>query len=165
MTPAPRTWSRTIPFQVTISVTNIEESGIVTLSSQHPRVGASVTAELDDPDGTPTGVTWQWAGSTDKNDWTDITGETAETYTPLAGDVGDHLRATASYTDPKFGAGKTAEAVTEEVVENSDPVFAVETDSRTVAENTPAGEKVGTPVTATDDDEDIGDVDLLPGWH
>ncbi len=146
---------------VTITVNNLNEDGVVTLSTQDPRVGAPVIAELADDDGTPTGVTWQWARSTDgRNTWTPITDATAETYTPVPGDVSNHLRATASYTDAVHtGIEQDAEAVTDRVVqENIDPEFAAESDHRSVAENTPAGRNVGTPVTATDADESIGDV-------
>ena len=143
---------------VTINVTNVEEPGRVSLSPAHPQVGTELTATLTDPDGSLSGVTWQWASSADKSDWTPITGQTAATYTPVAGDLGNFLRATASYTDG-HDSGKTAEGVTEIAVQpsgdNTPPVFPdAETRARSVAENTPAGENVGDPVTATDADTD-----------
>ena len=45
---------------VTINVTNVEELGTVTLSSVQPQVGTDLTANLTDPDGEITGVTWKW---------------------------------------------------------------------------------------------------------
>ena len=87
--------------EVAISVTNVDEDGVVTLSTEYPGLGTPVTAALADPDGTPTGVTWQWANSTDNSTWIDITTNgTAETYTPVSADEDKFLRATASYTDP-----------------------------------------------------------------
>ena len=70
----------------------------------------------------------------------------------------DYLRATATYTD-KFGADKTAQAVSANAVRNEPednvaPEFPGDTASRTVAENTPAGRNIGPPVAATDANED-----------
>ena len=141
---------------VTISVTNVEEPGRVALAPAHPQVGTEVTATLTDPDGSLSGVTWQWARSADKSAWTDIQGATDAAYTPVAADLDKFLRATASYTDG-HGSSKAAEAVTESATRpsgtNSPPEFSGdETVARSVAENTPAGENVGDPVTATDAD-------------
>ena len=49
---------------VTISVTNVEEVGEVTISTLQPRVGVELTAGLTDPDGDITGLMWQWYRST-----------------------------------------------------------------------------------------------------
>jgi len=82
---------------VTISVTNVEEDGTVTLSTLQPRVGVELTAMLTDPDGAVTDLMWQW------NDGTaDIEDATSASYTPVADDIGDTLTATATYKD---GAG------------------------------------------------------------
>ena len=46
---------------VTVKVTNIEEEGMVTLSTLQPRVGFPVTATLADPDNVAAdSVSWQW---------------------------------------------------------------------------------------------------------
>ena len=90
---------------VTITVNNVDEPGTVTLSSQQPLVEIPLTATLDDIDDDSgssnlTDIEWLWERSPNgASDWTTISGETSATYTPLAGDVGDYLRATASYTD------------------------------------------------------------------
>ena len=97
---------------VTITVTNEEEAGRVALSSNRPVVGIALTARLSDPDGTPSGVTWQWSSSaTAGGTFRNISGATSASYTPVAGDVGDYLRATARYTDPE-ASGKRASATT-----------------------------------------------------
>ena len=50
---------------VTVKVTNIEEEGVVTLSTLQPRVGFPVTATLADPDNITAGsVSWQWYDGT-----------------------------------------------------------------------------------------------------
>ena len=95
---------------VAVTVTNVEEDGIVTLDRVQPEVGSAITATLSDPDGGESGVTWQWqsqaAASRDAlndldTDWTDIRGATSRAYTPVADDVGTgiFLRASATYTD------------------------------------------------------------------
>ena len=89
----------------------IVDNGVVTLSSNSPVMGEALTASLTDPDN-PTGITWQWASSsTASGTYTDITGATTDTYTPVQGDVGNYLQATASYTDAQ-GSGQSASAAT-----------------------------------------------------
>ena len=60
---------------VTVTVTNVDEPGTVTLSEMQPMVGTELTATLAAPAGGVTGETWQWASS-DMMDgtYTDITG-------------------------------------------------------------------------------------------
>ena len=95
---------------ITVTVTNVDEPGSVSFDSDTPTVAAELTAELDDPDGSVSAVTWQWA-SADAQDgtYTDITGATSAAYTPAATDAAKWLRATAGYTDG-HGSGKTAAA-------------------------------------------------------
>ena len=87
-----------------VSVTNVEEDGVVTLSNRQPEVGVPIRAMLTDPDGGEKDVTWQWAtaakaqGSTTE-DWDDIAGAKSASYTPVSGDMGKELRATATYRD------------------------------------------------------------------
>ena len=103
---------------VTVTVTNVDEDGTVTLSSMQPVVDTMLTATLDDLDGGITGTTWQWASSGSNADdatWTNIDGATMASYTPVEADVGMYLQATASYTDGE-GAGKTAMAVSANTV-------------------------------------------------
>ena len=56
--------NQTDRLNVTVTITNVEEGGTVTLSSVQPRIGVPLTATLTDLDGTPTDVKWQWATST-----------------------------------------------------------------------------------------------------
>ena len=84
---------------VAVTVTNVEEAGTVTLSNLQPEDRAPITATLKDPDGGETGVTWQWAYPESGNDPRHIVGATSATYTPVSGDVGNTLRAIATYTD------------------------------------------------------------------
>ena len=108
---------------VTIAVTNLDEAGTVTLSSEKPTVGDDLTATLGDPDGDLTDVTWQWSKSADMDSWMDISGATSMSYAPTSMDVGYHLRATATYTD-LLGSGKTARAVSNYAMTAVDPLVA-----------------------------------------
>ena len=102
---------------VTINVTNVNEDGTVSLSTQQPRVGTAITATLTDADGVVTGTTWQWAkAGTAAGSFDDISGATNASYTPVAADIGMYLRATASYTDG-YGPGKSAMKVSSSVTD------------------------------------------------
>ena len=104
---------------VTVTVTNVEEDGTVTLDPARPSVGTPVTATLDDEDILVAGtVAWVWAtadamGGT----YTTVSTENAVTasYTPVADDAGKYLRATATYNDG-FGTGNTEMAVSASAV-------------------------------------------------
>ena len=103
---------------VTITVENVDEPGTVRVQSLggEVKVGVEQTAELDDGD-EETNVTWQWAsGPSDTGPWTAIAGATNNTYTPVEGDVGNHLLVTATYDDP-LGSGKQVGAVSLDPVE------------------------------------------------
>ena len=101
---------------VTVAVTNVDEDGVVTLSEMQPRVGAAVTASLDDPDGGVTGTTWQWANSDPSaGTFADIDGATSASYTPVEADVDMYLVAMAMYDDG-HGTGKEAMMVTANAV-------------------------------------------------
>ncbi len=135
---------------VTVTVTNADEPGTVTLSAAQPVVGAELTASLSDPDDVTEGsVTWQWARGAE-GDYEDIGEATSKTYTPVAEDAGKHLRVAAGYNDGE-GSGKTAQMVSDKLVDTA-PAFEAETAERSVAENTVADMAIGEPVEATDAD-------------
>ena len=144
---------------VSITVNNLDEAGTVTLSSQQPLVAIRFTATLDELDDVFGRETWSWERSPDgTSSWTTINGATSDTYTPVAGDVGDYLQATASYTDGA-GPGKSAQAISANAVEvapgRNKPVLREHpTATRSVARNTPAGRNIGAPFSATDADND-----------
>ena len=108
--------------EVTVTVTNAEEAGTVTLSpTTRPRVRTEITAALTDPDSVTsanttgsitTGVTWQWSkATTTSSTWSDISGATTASYTPADADADNFLRATA-----KYAAGQSAVATTTQTV-------------------------------------------------
>ena len=113
---------------MTITVNDVDEPGTVSLSWKQPQVDAELDAALADPDGDVSGLTWQWSWSNTKNgNYSNIDGATSTSYTPVTGDVGKYLRATASYTDGE-GSGKTAQMVSYRLVRaepsnNGTPAF------------------------------------------
>ena len=120
---------------LTVTVTNVDEDGVVKLNRPQPQVEILVTATLTDPDDAEdnmednvTGTTWQWAKSMDMQDWTDIDGATDDDYMPAVGDIGYYLRATATYEDTHMeGQTATSDAsersVEEETSANAIPDF------------------------------------------
>ncbi|MXY10430.1 MAG: S8 family serine peptidase, partial [Acidimicrobiaceae bacterium] len=144
---------------VTVTVTNVDDPGSVSLSSSQPVVGTGLTATLSDGDGGVSGLSWIWQRSSDRAAWSTISGAVSASYTPVAADLGLYLQAVAAYRDG-HGSGKSARADTADPVgpepqPNGNPQFlSTETGRRTVAENTPPGRDVGDPVAATDPDRD-----------
>ena len=145
---------------LTINVTNLDEAGSVTLSAETLSAGAALTASLSDPDGNVTGVAWQWSrASTRTGTFSNISGATSASYTPVKEDAGSYLKATAFYADG-HGPGKSARITSTTQVRaaravNGSPQFrSSETGRRKVAENTGAGVNIGLPVAATDVDKD-----------
>ena len=139
---------------VTVNITNVNEDGMVALSPDHPRVGSAITATPTDPDSDPTGPTYQWSYSTAMaGPFTPYPAETTASITPTDADIGRYLSVTVGYTD--VHGEQTASVVTASMVSrNAAPMFADDTASRSVDENTAAGTPIGAPVTATDADND-----------
>ena len=135
--------------QLTITVTDVDEAGAVSISA-NPTVGAVLTATLADPDGAVSSQTWQWSRSDARSGpFADISGATSATYTPVAADDGKYLRAAVSYADV-HGAGQSAEATTAAAVlavavVHTVPAFSAvdfpgDAAARSVAENATAGD-------------------------
>ena len=156
---------QTASLEVTVTVTNVEEKGAVTLPPMAPRVGIELTARVTDRDEVVDGsVTWQWASSDAMAGiFAPIEGAKNAAYTPVEADDGMYLQATASYTDGE-GSGKSATSdASEQVVIITSPMFddGLATEI-SVAENTAAG-AIGAPFTATDADGDTPDYSLASG--
>ena len=144
---------------VQIMLTNEEERGALELLPVQPLVGTPLSATLTDPDGSIRSESWSWHRSTNRSSWSEISGETSNSYTPVTSDADDYLRATASYTDGE-AAGKSAHAISTSTVavapgRNKPVLREYPTATRSVTRNTPAGRNIGAPLTATDVDNDI----------
>ena len=150
--------------KVVITVTDVDEPGVVTLSSLQPQVGVDLTATLAAPEqhGTTTTVTWKWEKSNSRTSgWSAIDGAgNTNTYQPEA-EIG-YLRATATYTDSD-NEERTASAVSVNRVRaapgSADEIAefptAANANDRSVDENSPADTKVGKPVAASDTADEV----------
>ena len=105
-----------------------------------------------------------------EDSWRSIEGATKAAYTPKSADVNKCLRATAFYTDNIGDAEEEAAGVLERPAQSNSPANAAprfmdqdlnspgdqsDRTSRKVKENTKAGQSIGEPVTAFDDDEEL----------
>ena len=148
---------------VTVTVTNMDEAGTVTLSSLEPEEEVRITATLADPDGIASNIRWQWARSSDgSTGWVDIDEATSGIYTPVPADADHYLRATANYEDRESSTvTKTVAAATDEPVVgiphiNRGPEFVNQDPTdRTLNENSAEAALVGGAVEAVDADNDV----------
>ena len=101
--------------KVAVNVTDVDERGVVQVSTTQPRLGQELQAQLTDPDGISGAAAWQWERADGREGWDAINGATAARYTPAAADADRHLRVTATYTD-RFGAGKQVWAIVPNIV-------------------------------------------------
>ena len=84
---------------VMVTVTDMDEGGMVTVMPMSAMVGTELTATLDDPDTGVANTTWQWASAGEDGTYADITDATSATYTVADSDAGMSLMATATYDD------------------------------------------------------------------
>ena len=144
---------------VTVTVTDVEEAGVLTLSPPRGWQGTRFDADLSDGDGGTSGFTWKWERSSNRSSWQEIAGATSSSYTAGADDAGSYLRASVEYSDRR-GSNKTASAVLGARIgdasptTNAAPTFDEAEVPRSVGQGTAAGRPVGAPVKATDPDSD-----------
>ena len=128
----------------------VDQAGSVSLSPSQPQVGTRITATLTDPDGSLPGISWQWSRSDSlSGPWANI-GSNSGSYTPSANDVGDYLRATATYTDG-HGTGKSASVTSANRVQPADP--SVSQPGRPQPTPTPAPTPTPVPITVVPDED------------
>ena len=144
---------KTATSAATSAVANtVDFVGTVTIDDTTPVRATAITASLTDADGQITGLTWQWQRGT-----TNIPGATSATYTPVLADVGETLRAVASYNDG-HNVNKTAtSAPTAEVANTVDQPGRV-----TLDDTTPS---VGQAITPTLSDPDTPVTNIVWQWR
>ena len=143
---------------VTVTVTNVDEEGSLSLSSEQPQVGTPLTATLTDPDQLEVVQSWAWERSANLSSWTSIAAATSGSYLPTADTVGQYLRVTANYNDG-HGTGKVLQTTSDQAVAampivNTAPYFPNIKLDRSVPENSSRDTHVGLPVIATDANDD-----------
>ena len=109
-------YDRDDSFTIIINVDNVDEPGVVTLSTTTPQVNQTLTATVNDPDSASlTYVSWTWQSSTSSVLWTNVTqlttGGNSVGFKPSASLEGYRLRAVAAYGDG-HGSGKSAVSTT-----------------------------------------------------
>ncbi len=167
---------------VTVTVVNDNEPGMVELEWLQPQFNVEIDAMLDDEDESGS-VTWTWYRSKvgnpdmepDPSDmagiltqWAAVDGTASgNTYTPNADDVGRYLLARAMYeydadgtgVDPAtttHAIGVSANVVREAPGSNNSPDFRHNKTTRTVMESVAVGDPVGRPVKVDiNEDPDI----------
>ena len=102
---------------VTVTVTNVDEAGTVSLSLSGPYVDDEVTATLTDPDGGITKPQWSWSSA-------GVDGQTYQTKSPKhtvpVAAFGKILKASVGYTD-HHGSGKSASGTSAQTVRAHPP--------------------------------------------
>ena len=96
---------------VSIEVIDVDDPGIITLSTTAPRVGGALSASVSDQDGTPLLTKAQWSRAPRADAlYIDIDGanhyapQRAESnYTPTAADQGKYLKVTLTYAERQCG--------------------------------------------------------------
>ena len=146
---------------VDVTVTDVEEAGVVTINPRRGWDGTRFQAQLVDDDAVVGSVNWQWQRSSNRSSWSDIPGATSATYFPTPDVVGDYLRATVTYADSR-GRSKSAMAAlkgrlgdsNDRPGTNNAPEFEDTTADRSIGQGTAAGRNIGAPVQAADADSD-----------
>ena len=145
-----------VAVDVRVNVANVDEPGVVALSSPQPQAGTPLVAEVSDPDGVLVVQAWIWQRKLGGGPWSAITTATSSSYPPEAADVGYDLRVEATYLD---GTGTDTAAVQAPYrtraapsAPNSAPYSGNSPVVRSVAENSAPGAAVGSAVRAVDSD-------------
>ena len=96
---APQDGGEAIAIGVRIAIVNVDDPGVVTLSTMEPSLGEALKAQLEDQDTGVRDQRWQWRRKAPDGPWTAIAGATAASYTPVGADVGNYLQARVTYAD------------------------------------------------------------------
>ena len=132
---------------VTISVTNVDEPGVLEANMEEPRVGQTMRLKVEDEDGGVSVREWEWergdpnGSCTAVTTWESINSARSSSYTPTAADQGHCIRATAFYND-RAGTGRIEQFLTPSSVETG-PFFTQEPPDYRVQEATAEGRSIG----------------------
>ena len=106
---------------VTVTVTNANDPGVLSLGTSPPQVGVPLTAKLTDPDGGVKHLSWQWHGQQPPTTvWRSLMEEGSDnssaSYTPKAEQVGWALRAMVKSYHDTLGGNSTVTSTTTDPV-------------------------------------------------
>ena len=164
--------------QLTINVSNVDETGSLSLSTAEPQVGTAMSVTLSDPDGvnleSGQQITWKVERSSDQSTWTPVSttnsGNLAFEYTPVTADARHYQRFTATYKDKYDTNDKAATLVTGSAVLAEPPAngapsfFHTGNPERRISEDAEAGTNVGSPIAATDPENDTLTFQILNSY-
>ena len=148
---------------VTVSVSNLPETGSFSLSSDQPRIKVPYVATLEDPDIVKSEVwTWERREGGSSSVWERINGATTGTYTPTGEDRHHFLRVTVDYRDGAMAENdpdlrfqaRSEYAVVPHAGSNTPPTFQGAVERREVREDANPGTAIGARVTAHDTEGD-----------
>ncbi len=148
-----------VSVSVTVSVTDANDAGVVSLSTTAPRAEESLTATLSDEDGIAEPVYWtpHYEGASDGGGVTGPASEATQTWTLTipSSRVGQSLRLQADYTD-SFGAASATSALTSPVRPASNRAPSVSGPASVdIAENSLAPWLLGTYIGRDPDGDDL----------
>ncbi len=104
-----------VALMVRVAIVDVDDQGLVTLSTTQPRTGEELSARLEDQDDQVRDERWQWWRRTTMDaGWTAIDDATASSYTPVAADAGSYLQARVTYAD-EHGSHRAESEQTEAV--------------------------------------------------
>ena len=176
------TTRRNASLDVTVTLNDLEEDGVITVSNVNPGVGESVRFELSDPDGgiqvgATNGFLWTVQGRTsDTSPWQEIsssnTGQLFFVFTAQEEHTGQQVRAVVDAYEDRRGTGKSAEseptaAVTRDPIANAPPRLRTPA-AYAIAEGAAgasarARRSLGQPLHVTDRDGDTLTFAIAPG--
>ena len=103
---------------VTVTITDADDVGLVTVTPSSPKVGQTATAILTDSDQGISDTSWAWTPNHEGA--SGLSFQRRSTREVVEADVGSHIRATVSYRD-NHGPGKSATGRTTNVVQAIPP--------------------------------------------
>ena len=110
-------YGSTATAMLTISVSDADDPGTVSIQPLRPSTDTNAKAALLDDDGDISDATWRWyRGDTETGPWSIVSDAGIAFYSPVQADVGKYLRVTVAYSD-SFGSGKSAAGVSDGIVE------------------------------------------------
>lgn len=129
----------TVTSNASASIANINDvaTGQLALTSSSPAQGTALTASVGtvaDADGLGT-LSYQWQSSVDGTTWTDVSGATSASFSPAEAQVGQYLRAKATFTDALGGSETVYSAQTAAVSNVNDSPTGTVTISGTATQN------------------------------